>query len=373
MLNGKAPAGGAAVTLTSSSPAATPPATVTIPAGGASATVSIPTADVVTSTPVVVTASWNGGSVQAPFTVRPAPAPTSLTLTPTTFVGGGPGSVDGLVTVASAATFDQTLRLSSDNPTVLPFLSSAVVIPAGTTRGSFLVLPAAVSTTTVVTISVTGAGVTRSAALTVTPAAAPPPPTPTAPSLLAPANDASPAQPVRFDWSDVTGGARYVLEIDDADTFTAPLVASATVTASEATVGSLPARQLWWRVRAQNSAGTFGPYSAVRRLTPQATTTPPPGTTLAAPSLVSPTADRQYSLGQSITFDWSDVSGAASYTIEIDDDDRFTAPAVLSQTVAASQLTTSALPARRMWWRVRANSAAGVAGPWSAVRRFEVR
>ncbi len=461
MLHGTAPAGGAVVTLASSSPAARPPATVTVPAGSASASLGIPTSDVTVSTPVVVTASWKGGSVQASFTVRPAPAPTALTLTPTTFVGGGPGSVDGLVTVASAATFDQTLRVSSDNPTVLPFLSSVVVIPAGTTRGAIQILPAAVSTTTVVTLSVTGAGVTRSAALTVTPQAPTPPPTPAAPTLLSPAADATPAQPVRFDWSDVTGAASYVLEIDDASTFDAPLVATAVVTTSEATVSPLPARRLWWRVRARNTAGVFGPYSTTRRLTPQATVSPtsvtgggtssgavaltsaapsgglvvalsssaaaasvpasvtvaagatsaaftvstavvssttsvtitgtaggvtrtatlavnpssasPPGSAPAAPSLVSPAADQRFSLGQSITFDWGDVSGAASYTIEIDDDDRFPAPAVLSQTVAASQFTTGGLPARTMWWRVRANSATGVAGPWSAVRRFVVR
>jgi hypothetical protein len=469
LLNGLAPAGGAVVTLTSSAlAAALPPATVTVQAGSASVPVNIPTSDVTTSTPVTITASWNGTSVQTQLTVRPSPAPTSLTLSPTTFVGGGPGSVDGLVTIATAATFDQTLRVTSDNPTVLPFLASAVVIPAGTTRGSILVLPAAVSTTTPVTISVTGGGVTKSATLTVTPATTPPP-TPSAPTLLSPAADATPAQPVRFDWGDVTGAVRYVIEIDDDGNFPAPFVSSATVTTSDATLGGLPARRLWWRVRAQNSAGVFGPYSAARRFTPQsATTTPtaptlasvtasptsvtggstsngtvtltaaapsggmvvtltdnsgaasvpasvtvaagataaaftvstsavtgatsvtitataggvtrtttltvnPPSTTLTAPSLVSPAADQRFSLGQSITFDWTDVSGAASYTIEIDDDDKFSAPAVLIQTVAASQLTTAALPARTMWFRVRANSASGSAGPWSAVRRFEVR
>ncbi|AHG92457.1 hypothetical protein J421_4922 (plasmid) [Gemmatirosa kalamazoonensis] len=468
LLNGVAPTGGAVVALTSSTAAALPPSTVTVPAGSASVPVSIPTSDVATSTPATITASWNGTSVHTQLTVSPSPAPTSLTLTPTSFVGGGPGSVDGLVTIAAASPFDQTLRVTSDNPTVLPFLSSATVIPAGTTRGSILVLPAAVSTTTVVTISVTGGGVTRSAALTVTPAATTPPPTPTAPTLLSPAVDATPAQPVRFDWSDVTGAARYVIEIDDENTFAAPLVTSATVTTSAATLGGLPARRLWWRVRAQNSAGTFGPYAAARRFTPLAATTTttaalasvavsptsvtgggtpngtvaltaaapsggivvtlsdnsaaasvptsvtvpagatsatfaistsavagatsvtitataggvtrtatltvnPPGTALTAPSLVSPAADQRFTLGQSITFDWSDVSGAASYTIEIDDDDKFPAPAVLSQTVTASQLTTAALPARTMWYRVRANSASGGAGPWSAARRFEVR
>jgi hypothetical protein len=102
MLNGQAPAGAAVVTLTSNSPAAVPPASVTVPAGSYSVPVSIPTRDVSTSTPVVITASWKGGSVQGRINVRPSPAPISLTLTPAVAIGGGPGSVDGLVTIGWA-------------------------------------------------------------------------------------------------------------------------------------------------------------------------------------------------------------------------------------------------------------------------------
>jgi hypothetical protein len=161
MLNGEAPAGGATVSLTSSSPAARPPATVTIPAGGRSTFVSIPTGDVAASTPVTITASWNGTTVQMPITLQPSPAPTSLTLFPATFVGGDPGSVDGRVTIGAASPFDQTLRVSSTHPAVLPTLSPSVTIMAGSTVGLIQILPAAVTTTTVVTISVTGGGVTR--------------------------------------------------------------------------------------------------------------------------------------------------------------------------------------------------------------------
>ena len=92
-----------------------------------------------------------------------------------------------------------------------------------------------------------------------------------------------------------------------------------------------------------------------------------------APTLLSPANDARFSPGQAITFDWSDVSGAASYTIQIDDSSTFTAPLTVSQTVAVSRYTTSTLPTRRMWWRVRANNSAGNPGAWSAVRRLEVK
>jgi hypothetical protein len=67
------------------------------------------------------------------------------------------------------------------------------------------------------------------------------------------------------------------------------------------------------------------------------------------------------------------VAGAANYTLQIDDDDQFPAPLVMTQTPTASQFSTSTLPVRTMWWRVRANSASGNPGAWSAVRRFEVK
>jgi hypothetical protein len=177
--------------------------------------------------------------------------------------------------------------------------------------------------------------------------------------------------------------------------------------------GGLPAQQLWWRVRARNAAGVFGPFSSTGRFTPVPPTTGPslsavaisptsvvggasstgtvtltaaaptgglavalssssaaatvPGSVtvpagattatftvtttavtaqassvitasaagvsrtatltvdpastgaLPAPSLLAPAADARFNAGQTIVFDWSDVSGAASYTIQVDD------------------------------------------------------
>jgi hypothetical protein len=88
---------------------------------------------------------------------------------------------------------------------------------------------------------------------------------------------------------------------------------------------------------------------------------------------VSPLADARFARGATITFDWRDVTGAASYTIQIDDKDTFPAPYVVSQTVSASQLSLATLPAQTMWFRVRANAGDGTTGPWSSSRRFEVK
>jgi hypothetical protein len=101
-----------------------------------------------------------------------------------------------------------------------------------------------------------------------------PPPVPTAPTLLAPANASSPAQPVGFDWSDVTGAATYNIQIDDSSAFTAPLVRDVSVTASDYLTSGLATTTQFWRVRGVNTAGTPGAWSAARSFTPQAA--PPP-------------------------------------------------------------------------------------------------
>jgi predicted phage tail protein len=200
----------------------------------------------------------------------------------------------------------------------------------------------------------------------------PPPPTPGSPSLTSPAAGAQVTQPFTFDWSDVAAAAWYTIEVDDSSTFAAPLVWAAKTTPSQLATNSLPNGTLFWRVRAFNSDGVGGPYSAVRTVQVGATAPPPPGS-LAAPSLASPANDARFSPGQEIAFDWGDVAGAASYTSQIDDSQSFSAPLTGGDTVVFSQFSTSTLPTTRMWWRVRANDGSGAPGARSAVRRVEVK
>ena len=191
----------------------------------------------------------------------------------------------------------------------------------------------------------------------------PPPSAPAAPTLNSPANGATVTLPVTLDWNDVTNATSYTVQVDDSSGFTSPLVVQQSVTASQASVSGLANVQHWWRVQAVNASGTSA-WSAVRTFTP--TSGGGGSGPLPAPSLLSPPADARFSRGTSITFDWTDVTGAASYTIQIDDSQSFSAPLIVQQTTTASNYVTSTLPARRMWFRVRANSAAGAPGTWSA-------
>ncbi|HET9180966.1 MAG TPA: hypothetical protein VFP59_02440 [Candidatus Angelobacter sp.] len=167
MLNGVAPANGAAINFSSSSAAVQVPAVGTVAAGSPSLVFQIPTNTVSASTPATITATYNGQSVQTQITLTPQGQPASISLSPAS-VTGTAGSL-GVVTVASTATTDQIFSLSSNNPAVT--LPSTVLIPAGSVHAGFTINTSQVSTQTLVTISVSGGGVTQSATLTLNPSA----------------------------------------------------------------------------------------------------------------------------------------------------------------------------------------------------------
>ena len=179
-LHGVAPGSGVSVALSSSSGAVNPPASVTVPGGSLSVSFNIPTSAVTTPTNATLTATYQGQSSSAPLTLNPQVAPASISLSPST-VSGSNGSF-ATVTLASPVAYDVQLPISTSNPNVTT-INNFVTIPAGA-NGGFNINVTPVNTTTNVTISVSGAGVTKSAVLTVQPAGAPPPPSgPTLSSL----------------------------------------------------------------------------------------------------------------------------------------------------------------------------------------------
>lgn len=163
LLNGVAPAGGAAVNFASDSAAAMPPAVATVAAGNGSVSVPLPTNAVSANTIATITATWNGASVNSKFTITPPLQPAALLLNPS-FTTGSAGSF-ATVNVASVPTSDATFTVTSSNP-ALASVPNSVVIPAGGTATGFSIFTAPVTVQTVVTISVTGGGITRSANLT---------------------------------------------------------------------------------------------------------------------------------------------------------------------------------------------------------------
>ena len=169
-LNGLAPAGGAFVDLASDSPAALAPAVATVQAGNSTVVAQIPTNSVSANTLAHITASWNGASATSQLTIAPQGQPASITLSPAT-VSGTTGSF-AVVTMATPSTTDQIFQITNSNPNVVS-VADSVLIPAGATAGGVIITNSLVTTQTLVTISVTGGGVTRSATLTINPTVAP--------------------------------------------------------------------------------------------------------------------------------------------------------------------------------------------------------
>ncbi|HZN77383.1 MAG TPA: VCBS repeat-containing protein [Micromonosporaceae bacterium] len=144
------------------------------------------------------------------------------------------------------------------------------VPPSQSSIGGVAVLSAMLNSDGKPDIALAWGGASTGMAVLLNTTGAAPPPTPSAPTLLSPAQDATPRQPVAFDWTDVTAAVSYRIQIDDSSTFSSPLVVDQMVTASQFTAPILASRRHWWRVRAINSAGTAGAWSSVRRFTPQA-------------------------------------------------------------------------------------------------------
>lgn len=416
------------------------------------------------------TLAADGGRRQALSTTEVVPD--SLVIFPPVVIGGDAGTPSGTVYVSTTASIDRVLQVTSDNPAVLPFLSTGTTVPAGTMRAGVQLLPATVSVETVVTVFVTGAGVTVSAKLTVEPPGTTLPPPVLASYSVSPNNVAAgttstgtvaltspaPAGGVVIQlgsWLPLTASVPTTVTVPGgATTATFPIatypgfansttsvrlsaksvnnvvesaitvttgsvppppldIASIAVSptslvggnavqgtvtltgaapsggtvvnlASTSTVATTPASVT---VRAGATSASFTiPTTAVTAetyanisgnvstgwLTTTLAVTPPVSGPPATPSLLTPAADARFAAGSTITFDWSDASNAASYTIQISDTDKWTS-FLVSQNVSASQYTAAGLPTKTLWWRVRANSASGTSSAWSEVRRFELK
>ena len=179
-LSGAAPAGGAQVALSSNNGAASVPSSLAVPAGATSATFTVSTSAVAASTTVAISAAYGGVTKTASLTVTPAspPAPSlsSLTLNPTSGIGGAQSSTGTVTLSGPAPTGGAQVALSSNNGAAS--VASSVAVPAGATTATFTVNTSVVTASTTVTISAAYGGVSKSATLTVTP-----PPLPTVSSL----------------------------------------------------------------------------------------------------------------------------------------------------------------------------------------------
>jgi hypothetical protein len=165
-LSAAAPSSGVVVTLSSSNPAAaTVPASVSIPGGASSATFPVTTLSVTTSTSSTISASYAGVTLTAPLSVNTAATLSSLTLSPTSVVGGNPSQ--GTVTLSAAAPSSGVVVTLSSSNTAAATVPASANIASGASSATFPVTTSSVTTSTSSTISASYAGVTDTAVLSV--------------------------------------------------------------------------------------------------------------------------------------------------------------------------------------------------------------
>jgi len=169
-LNGPAPPPGVVISLFSNNKAATvpPSGSVTVPTGATTATFPVNTSAVAIPTTVTISASYGGGTQAASLTVIP-PIPSSLTLNPSSVVGGPLGSSTGTVTLNGPAPAGGVRITLSSNNTAASVPARGVTVPAGANSATFTVNTSVVVFSTTVTISGSYNSSTKSASLTVNP------------------------------------------------------------------------------------------------------------------------------------------------------------------------------------------------------------
>lgn len=163
-LNGRAPEPGLAVTLATNKTAATPPASVTIPAGALSLTFDVGTQAVTQSLHVTITARIGTVNKTANLTILP-PSLSAFTVSPSTVVGGA-GATGTVVLTGPAPTGGVTVAIGNANQSQSSAPTS-VAIPAGTSSATFPITTRTVlaKTSTRLTATYLTTGLSRSVSI----------------------------------------------------------------------------------------------------------------------------------------------------------------------------------------------------------------
>lgn len=162
-LTGPAPVGGAVVILSSANPAATVPASVTVPANLTAASFSLNTTPVDTTSIGNLSASYSGVKQSTMIAVNPAtPAILlSVTITPSAMTGGST-SVGTVNLVGPAPAGGAVIMVVSKRPSKAT-VPASVMVAAGATSASFNITTATVKRKTNVTIVASYGGLKKSA------------------------------------------------------------------------------------------------------------------------------------------------------------------------------------------------------------------
>jgi len=169
-----------------------------------------------------------------------------------------------------------------------------------------------------------------------------------------------------FDWSDVSEAANYEIQVDNTNSFASPDIDESNLTSSTYTaLNSLTNGKYYWRVRAKDSEWNWGEWSSVWSFTINAQG--PSSPTLSLPPDSSTTGDN------TPEFDWSDVSEATNYEIQVDNTNSFASPDIDESNLTSPTYTAAnSLTDGTYYWRVRAKNSQDNWGDWSSVWSFTI-
>ena len=174
---------------------------------------------------------------------------------------------------------------------------------------------------------------------------------PKAPKMRTPKKDTSTTDPRPvFTWGVVSGAVQYHLQIDDYWGFDSLAFDRSDITGGrydlvEPDPALAPNNWYYWRVRARDKAGNWGPWSNIFAVSTSI---------LQSPKHSATTAD------STPTFRWKRVSDAASYTLQVCTDWACTNPVFTSPAVPKTSFTlTSPLNPGNYLWRVQVVTTGG--------------
>jgi hypothetical protein len=190
---------------------------------------------------------------------------------------------------------------------------------------------------------------------------------PAVPQLLTPTNSATgvAVTGVIFDWNSVTGANSYWIQISTSSDFGTTFVSKTTGSTSQYT-HSTPAfsynTTYYWRVNATNSGGTSA-WSVVWSFTTVEAT-------LSPPTLLSP-ANNSTNISLTPTLDWTDVSNATGYQLQVSTSSSFTSYVVnVSTTISGYTIPSGILQGyTKYYWRVASKNGGGT-GSYSSAWNF---
>lgn len=181
------------------------------------------------------------------------------------------------------------------------------------------------------------------------------------PRITGPSGDTGPS--VELTWTPVDAAVGYEVRVDNDPAFGSAEWTSATVNTVSVPTKLLGKGQQYMGVRAKDSTGAWSDWSTSSFTV----------TAAAGPVLLGP--DEGITLAQPADpplLTWTPVSGAASYTVEIDDEPDFVSPSTYPTEATALVVPNNQAPDVTYFWRVRANLADGFSTNYSDPRSYTV-